>query len=132
MQPQTYHHPSSDSQVPIERWVWQCKYDGNTELHQFNDADHTFHNFGEIDQTKLQTFHMRNTTTGQTLTMLFPAGAKLIHFYRNAGLDVGGPGERYVRLYCFGYEYGSISCKFVITPTDEIIFTDNFDRVEVS
>lgn len=116
--------------VERERWVWECRYLDGTELHQFNDQDHTFHNFGEINQAHLQSFHMRNITNGKLVTILFPPDAKLIHFYRNVGLDVGGPIERHVRLYCFGYEYGSINCKFVITPADEIIFTDNFDRVE--
>jgi hypothetical protein len=116
--------------VEREHWVWQCRYENGTELHQFNDTDHTFHNFGEIDQTKLQSFHMRNTATDQVVTMLFPQGAKLIHFYRNVTLDHGGPNERHVKLYCFGYEFGLVHCKFVITPSDEVIFTDNFDRVE--
>lgn len=122
--------------VFLEPWRWEAYYIDGTVLKQFDkiDEDHgVFHQFAEIDQTKLAQFRMVNDTTPPLILMCDPAaGNKLIHFYRNIGLDFMGEVKR-IRLYFFGYE--TLSGQKVLTciaPDGSIINTDDADKITVT
>src|SRR3972149_5303149 len=64
--------------VPEERWQWLAIYSDNTSLRQF-DTDEVFHQFKEIDQSKLKEFRMFSGS--RFFSLMFQPGMKLIHFY---------------------------------------------------
>jgi hypothetical protein len=131
MQHETYLKPSTGDHVPLERWFFVAVYNDGTDLRQFDDRDGTYHSFPEIDQERLQVFKMINSQTHQEVTVMFPAGAKLLHIYRNITLNHGTDDEQHYRWYAFGYDYKHISCKFVITHTNEVIFTEDIDTITI-
>lgn len=93
-----------DIDVARETWGWIAVYNDGTELHQFDEKTKRFHQFKEIDQSRLNRFVMRAWHTNQLFSVLFTPGMKLIHFYRIAVLEVGTPNERRVKFYFFGFE----------------------------
>jgi len=120
-------------ETPPEVWQWEAHYEDGTILKQFDD-DGLFHQFAEIDQSRLAVFKMVSPRHPQIYTLLFSdPGMKLIHFYRNTILNAGTSTERRTRLYCFGYEkkIGSKTEKviLVITPTNDLIITENPDLI---
>lgn len=112
-----------------EVWRWEAVYHDGYILKQFDDKG-MFHRFGEIDQSRLFAVRMVHDTHSPH-TMLFPAGAKLIHFYRNIVFEASTPNERHIRLYCFGYEKDGITVICVIMPNGEIIVTDEVSKIQV-
>lgn len=115
--------------VERELWGWEAVYEDGTVLKQFAD-DGTFHQFKEIDQSKLTVFRMVNQDTGAVVTLLFEPGASLFHFYRNAILNQGTEGEIRIRAYCFGFKKEGRCNGVVITPQGEVIATSDIDSIK--
>lgn len=116
-----------------ETWQWEAYYEDGQILKQFGE-DGIFHQFGEIDQSRLAMFKMVSPQHPQTYSLLLSDPAmKLIHFYRNTILNAGSDTEQRTRLYCFGYEkkMGSKTHKvlMMLTPTDGLIVTENPDLI---
>jgi hypothetical protein len=131
MQNTTYIKPSTGDSVPLERWFFVAVYNDGSDLRQFDDRDGTYHSFPEIDQDRLKVFKMVESATLREVTVMFPQGAKLLHIYRNIVLDHGTDNEQHYRWYAFGYDFKHISCKFVITHHNEIIFTEDIDKIRI-
>jgi len=134
-----------------ETWQWEAHYDDGTVLKQFDDTQkapeqygseaYVFHQVKEIDQTKLHVFKMVNPQAQKEYTLIFnPQYMKLVHFYRHPTLNMLTPAEIKIKLYCFGYkilikrpgEYGgdiALPNYNVITPTDELIITDDIEKI---
>jgi len=117
--------------VREEKWKWEAYYSDGTMLKQFGDNG-LFHQFAEIDQTKLSIFKM--VSEGKPCyTLLFdPLKMKLVHYYKNYRLDMGAKNERFITAYCFGYQIKSRIEKMtiMILPSGETIVTENTDGVE--
>lgn len=116
-------------QAPEETWCWEAHYDDGQILKQFDD-DGIFHQFSEIDQSKLAIFKMTSKTYPQTYSLLFSSSdMKLVHFYRNTILNASTDLEQRHRLYCFGYEkkVGNRIDKviMIITPDNELLVTED-------
>jgi len=128
-----YRNGKPESVAP-EIWRWEAHYADGTSLCQFGN-DGIFHQFAEIDQSRLHAFKMVSSEHSHSYTLIFdPQRMKLIHFYRNVWLNHATPDEQRVRLYCFGYELKTspkVKQLFVITPTNELITTDDIDRLRV-
>ncbi len=111
-----------------EVWQWEATYEDGSVLKQYGD-DGIFHQFAEIDQSRLAMFKMVSPEYSQTYTLLFSdPSMKLIHFYRNKVLNAGTDAEERIRYYCFGYEkrVGSKVHKTImmITPTNDLVVTE--------
>ena len=124
---------SQDTQAwiatPEETWGWEAHYQDGQVLKQFAD-DGFFHQFAEIDQSRLAIFKMTSKTHPQIYSLVFsPPTMKLIHFYRNTILNAGTSDEHRLRLYCFGYEkkIGSKTHKVImaITPSNSLLVTED-------
>jgi hypothetical protein len=103
-----------DKQIEKESWCWEAHYADGSSLKQFDD-DGYFHQFGEIDQSRLAVFKMVGTTT---YSLPFKEGMKLIHYYDNYILN---DGEARVRVYCFGYEKDGSKVICSILPNGEMV-----------
>lgn len=117
------------TEVDGEVWRWEAYYDDGQMLKQFGD-DGIFHQFSEIDQSRLTMFKMTSPIHPQTYSILFSdPGMKLIHFYRNTILNAGTDQEQRTRLYCLGYEkkIGLKTHKMImmITPSSGLIVTED-------
>jgi hypothetical protein len=117
------------TEVYEEIWRWEAYYEDGQVLKQFDDHG-IFHQFAEIDQSRLAMFKMVSSQYPQTYTLLFSdPHMKLIHFYRNSILNAGTSSEKRTRLYCFGYEkkIGSNVHKvlMMITPSNNLIVTED-------
>lgn len=111
-----------------EIWNWEAIYTDGTELKQFGD-DSIFHQFKEIDQTKLATFKMV-ADDKPPFTLLFnPKKMKLIHFYKRFCLNMGTEEEKKFTVYCFGYETKTLGrtnkVNLAIVPSGEVILTED-------
>lgn len=124
-----YNDLDQPEYVNLERWRWEVYYTDGTSLRQFEE-DLTFHQFKEIDQTKISVFRMV-TADKPPIVFYWLPGRKLIHFYRNIFLRYGTPEEVKVKLYCFGYEDQHTKVIFVIMPGDEILIVDDVDKIIV-
>jgi hypothetical protein len=120
----TFIRNGVEEKVEKEKWCWVCAYNDSTILKQFDD-DGFFHQFGEIDQSKLLYFHLISDE-GKTKTLMFKQGMKLIHFYRNVVLENG---QIRLRMTVFGYERAGEKVLLVVMPNDEIILTDDLDNI---
>ena len=119
----------------IETWQWQVVYEDGIIFKQFDDNG-IFHQFAEIDQTKVTMFKMVSPEYSHSYELLMSdPSMKLIHFYRNTVLNAGTEEETHIRLYCFGYEkkIGSNTQKIImaITPTNELIVTEDSNLITV-
>lgn len=121
-----YTHQESGATTERERWGWVAVYQDGTQLHQFDDGTGLFHQFAEIDQSRLETFSMTNGY--RTLSIAFEPDMKLIHFYRTAVLENG---QVRVRLYIFGYEQEGRRVLQVIMPDDNVILTSDPDQIKL-
>lgn len=122
-------------ETPAETWQWEAHFEDGSVLKQFDD-DGLFHQFAEIDQSRLAMFKMVSPHHTHSYTLLFSDPAmKLIHFYRNTVLNAGTTTEQRSRLYCFGYEkkLGQKTQKLilVITPTQGLLVTENPDLITI-
>ena len=116
--------------VQPERWQWVAKYLDGSILKQFDDETGLFHQFKEIDQSKLLAFYMVNPDHAPYVLHWIP-GRKLIHFYPVYKLDHGTPNERIYRIYCFGFEGGGNKVIMCIMPDDGLIITDDHEKIKV-
>lgn len=114
-------------EVADEKWKWIAVYDDGTQLKQFDD-DGLFHQFKEIDQTRLVYFHLVSDT-GTTKSLIFKPGMKLIHFYRNAVLENG---QIRLRMTVIGWERSGEKTLIAIMPNDEVIVSDSLDNISFS
>ena len=110
--------------VPEERWQWLAIYSDDTSLRQFG-TDEVFHQFKEIDQSKLREFRMFSGS--RFFSLMFQPGMKLIHFYDyyvlNANIlepNKDTPKTKRFKNYVFGYEKGSEKCLFTIMEDDNL------------
>lgn len=118
-----------------ERWCWEAHYFDGSFLKQFDDNG-IFHQFREIDQSKLLSFKMVNSDSENVFTLVFNTKTmKLIHFYRNIVLNVGTSEEKKIRIYCFGFEkkfFGRTQKSLMaIMPNDDLVVTDNIENMGV-
>ena len=117
-----------------ETWCWEAVYNDGTILKQFGD-DGYFHQFKEIDQSKLHYFKMVHENK-PCYTLLFnPEKMKLVHFYKTTRLNVGAENEAFITMYCFGWELKicgkTAKMITVITPSGETIMTENADLIQI-
>lgn len=115
--------------IPKEEWYWIAEYEDST-LRQFDDLGQ-FHQFKEIDQSRLRVFRMMSDNHSNIFTLVFTPEMKLIHFYKNFMLEVGSGNEQFIRCYCFGYEIKGQKMMVVITPSNEIVITTNTDLIKI-
>lgn len=143
-----FNRDGQPEEVELERWRWEAYYLDGSVLKQFNKLDEEngeFHQFKEIDQTKLNYFRMVSDDPGRVFTVLFNAELHkegkmdLIHFYQK-GMKVvetvNEKGEIIVteyplsdKNYCFGYSLNGKKTVNIITPSGDVILTDDPNRV---
>lgn len=121
--------------VQPELWRWEAVYNDSTSLKQFDDEG-IFHQFEEIDQSKLLIFRMYSPKVPQIYSVLFnPSFMKLIHFYRNTVLNTGTEQEIKLKTYCFGYESNikGVTTKVInmILPNNEMITTYDIEKITI-
>ena len=113
--------------VTKETWHWLALYNDGTSLQQFDDNGY-FHQFSEIDQSKLSAFKMMSDDKIVDYVIPFDQTMKLVHFYKITRLNVYTPSFKEVKSYCFGYEKkvkGRNEKHFlVITPNEVILCED--------
>ena len=119
--------------VKEEVWQWVAHFSDGTKLKQFAE-DGLFHQFKEIDQTKLAIFKMVSEGK-QDYTLLFdPLRMKLIHYYKKVRLNMGAEDEKFITAYCFGFETKTAGrtskVNIMLMPSGETIVTENTDSVE--
>lgn len=127
----TYIHKSTGESVARETWRWIAEYDDGSVLKQFDDSDMSFHQFAEIDQSRLVGFRMVHDTTPECV-LVFPQGAKLVHKYINSVLRAGTDDEALVRVYAYGYQINGLNFFNMIMPDGSVIHTDDFNKVGIS
>jgi len=110
--------------VADEKWKWIATYNDGTLLKQF-DNEGLFHQFKEIDQSKLLLFRLVSDA-GMSKTLIFKPGWKLIHFYRNTVLENG---QVHLRMTVMGYEKPGERFLLVVMPNDEVILTDDLENI---
>lgn len=117
--------------VVREAWRWEAYYTDGSVAFQFDDRDHSFHQFAEIDQTRLAVFKMVHDNR-PAIILDFPQGAKLVHKYINTVLNVGTKNETRTRMYIAGYETDRASTFACILNTGEVVITADPNNVRVS
>lgn len=127
----TFIREGIPEEVKDEPWKWEAFYLDETSLKQFGD-DGIFHQFQEIDQSKLKRFVMYNSENGLQHSLIFnPDTMKLLHFYRRVR-DLN-TNELLGTMYIFGFEKdvnGKLVSHFIyITPTNELVITDDKELV---
>ena len=108
--------------VATEKWAWAVIYDDNTELHQFDDQG-VFHQFKEIDTSRVKTFVMYAPSTGGRIDIPVNEDMQLFHFYTRLSLE---DGVRQLTIYCFGWKSrstGAMTYHYIL-PNDTQIITD--------
>ena len=129
----TFFNNSMDTPVLTNcdvEWKWIAMYNDGTMLSQYQDSDLTFHQFREIDQSRLHSFSMVSDNH-PPITLLFEQGMKLIHFYRNTMMNLGDSNEIFIRLYCFGYELNGVKVIIVIMPNGSIAIVDDVNKIKL-
>ncbi len=123
--------------VQREKWRWVAIYNDGSEVRQFDEATGRFHQFKEIDQSKLKTFRMISDKNPIGFYLLFqPEHMKLIHFYRNVVFNYESKDRTKIKLYVFGYEeningrtHKRLTC---IMPDDGVVLTDDPSRIDLA
>jgi hypothetical protein len=119
--------------VTAEKWQWVAIYNDGTSLKQFDDAGF-FHQFKEIDQSKLFVFRMVSGSFMYSL-IFDPVIMKLIHFYQNTTLNMGTDIESKIKVYCFGYEMniGGKTYKHIsaIMPDNNLVMTGDMNKIQI-
>lgn len=121
-------------EVEPEVWQWIAKYSDGAVLKQFDDAG-VFHQFREIDQTRLNLFRMvcPGITNKPVYSLGFvPGKMKLIHYYDRYGEVGRNRGNTSITVYVFGYETITDKVLMMIMPDGEVIFTDDAEKVKVT
>ncbi len=121
--------------VNPELWQWEAHYIDGSVFKQFDDGG-IFHQTREIDQSRLHVFKVVNQKTKQAYVFLWDRHKKLIFFYRHTIMNAGTPQEYRLKTYCFGYEtkmfHKTHKVIMMITPSGEIVVTDNPDLIEIN
>ena len=120
----TFYRDGVPETVQCEAWRWEAHYDDGTVLKQFDDETGQFHQFKEIDQSRLKLFRMVHDNMLPYVLIFRSESMKLIHFYKRAVLDYMGSNPTRITMYCFGYEQNGQKFTVVIAP-NEIIVTDD-------
>lgn len=119
------------SSVTLEKWEWEAHYNDGTVLRQFQDATlpvdkGVFHQFREIDQSKLSVFKMVSRDEKHSFVLPFdPSRMKLIHFYINSGINLGTQSFTKLRWYVYGYESNGVKHLNIITHNGEVILCED-------
>jgi hypothetical protein len=104
-QPFIFIRDGVPEEVQPEQWQWIAFYSEKDFIKQFDEKTFTFHQFKEIDQTRLDIFVMQSLRDPRKIYALhFKPWMKLIHAYRHTVLNVGTPDEIRFKTYRFGYE----------------------------
>lgn len=141
-----YIHIPTGDEVELEAWRWEAYYLDGSVIKQFDKLDEEhgeFHRFAEIDQARLHLFKMVSDNPGYHFTLLFdPRTMKLVHFYKNSIKAVEAIGDDghiktigeplTSRGYVFGYESGGQKHFLFISPSGEIVMTDDPDKVALT
>ena len=111
-----------------EDWCWEAYFNDDTCLKQYGD-DGIFHQFKEIDQSKLAVFKMV-ADNKIPFTLLFnPKRMKLIHYYKRFRLNIGEKSESRFTVFCFGYETKTLGrtnkVNLAICPSGEVILCED-------
>lgn len=132
-----FNENGKDIEVPLEDWVWHVVYTDGTELYQFGreveaDGKRRFHQFAEIDQSRVKVFEMMSTKdTGLRYSIdVTEETDRLIHFYRCSRVEIGTPREQKLTFYCFGYKLkglDEVSLYHFILPDNRLVVTTNRD-----
>jgi hypothetical protein len=111
-----------------ELWCWEATYNDGTGLKQFGD-DGIFHQFQEIDQSKLAVFKMVSDDKPPFTLIFNPSKMKLIHYYKRFRLNIGEENESKFTVFCFGYEIKTFGrthkVNIMINPSGEVIITED-------
>ena len=111
-----------------EPWAWEAYYTDGTILKQFDDAG-IFHQFKEIEQSRLNIFKMVHDTLPPYTLLFNPGKMKLIHFYKQSHLNIGASNEVHTTTYCFGYEINesgkTVKSMLMLLPSGETILTED-------
>lgn len=119
-----------EEKVEPETWSWIVTYSDNTSLKQFDDSG-LFHQFCEIDQSRLAVFKMVSSQFDCSYTLLFEKGMKLIHYYENFIINANTPDESRTRVYCFGYQKNKEKLIMAITPSGELVVTNDITKLQI-
>lgn len=122
-----YREPGRYIKAQPERWRWEAYYTDGSSLKQFDDKELLYHQFREIDQSKLDRFVMRHEKSYlvPAITLKFKPWMKLIHYYENTvSMSMGRGPTRHEKVYCFGYEGSKGKTIIRILPDDSIEVTD--------
>lgn len=115
-----------------ELWCWEAVYDDGEVLKQFGD-DGVFHQFKDINQTKLAQFKMVSEVKPPFIIIFNPKKMKLIHFYKRTRLNIGADNETFFTVFCFGYEtknFGRTNkVNLMIMPNGETIITEDTNLI---
>jgi hypothetical protein len=117
--------------VDEEVWQWEAHYQDGSTLYQFEKPKAAidkgvYHQFGEIDQSKLVAFKMFSETNSAVYVIPFDGKEmKLIHFYINSGINLGTPDFKKLRWYVFGYESKGVKHLNIITDNGEVIMCED-------
>jgi hypothetical protein len=114
----TYLGPNGVETVDGEPWFWVARYNDGLSLAQFDAEDKTFHQFGEIDFSRLSVFEVRRAVAGgQVFSVCMTPGMRPVFFSRTQRLHIGTPMEQRVKLFCFGYQetLGGRNVKCILT-----------------
>lgn len=128
---------TGESGIGKEQYSWKAVYEDGTSLFQYDDDSMEFHQFAEIDQSKLhlfQIFNSSNQADGDipVTTIIFnPACMKLIHFYKRYTMAMLTPEEQKFTMTVIGYETSNGKVFSVITPQGEVIVTDDINNLQV-
>lgn len=106
-----------------EKWAWGVIYNDGTELKQFCE-DGTFHQFVEIEQSKVQMFIMYQLENHNKRIDLVTEGKNIFHFYRHTTFSMLTPEQRKVQVYCFGYKDKDKTAYHYILPDDRVVIAD--------
>lgn len=116
--------------ITPEKWRWVAIYPDGEVLKQFDDSGR-FHQFREIDQSRLVAFSMVCEDCPVKFTIQFEPGMKLIHFYENTIQKSMSSGkERRIRIPCFGYERNGETVLHMIVG-NELVTTNDTSKVKV-
>ena len=115
-----------EENIALERWGWGVVYTDGSELHQFG-ADGVFHQFKEIDQSRISIFSLYLIGDMETsIHIPMQEGMQIFHFYRNIRPHYD---SKFHKVYVIGYKHdGKIVHHFVL-PNDSIVTSpiDNID-----
>lgn len=124
---------TGESGIGREQYGWKAIYSDGSSLSQYDDETQEFHQFSEIDQSKLHIFQMVNDDDIPHASLIFnPEVMKLIHFYKRYNMNFMSSDVQKFTLYVFGYETANGKVLNVIVPSGEVVTTDDIANLQVS